>query len=99
MNNLVVTTNTSASRTSPTTPRPRSSRAATTCGSARGLEPPGLAKNIETDPLLANPENSDFHLRAGSPAIGAGIMTAATLDFDGNPRRTSFDLGAYEHAQ
>lgn len=40
---------------------------------------------------------SDFHLAAGSPAIGAGATLAAeyAVDFDGNPRTPPWDIGAY----
>ncbi len=40
---------------------------------------------------------SDFHLAAGSPAIGQGATLAAeyAIDFDGNPRTPPWDIGAY----
>lgn len=39
----------------------------------------------------------DLHLKAGSPAIGAGTTTdAPTIDADGKARSTPYDVGAYE---
>jgi len=39
----------------------------------------------------------DFHLRAGSPAIGAGTSTTLGIDLDGNPRPAlKPDLGCYQ---
>jgi hypothetical protein len=51
------------------------------------------------DPLFVHP-GTDFHLRAGSPAIGSGTPTGApATDLDGvsRGRGTGFDLGAYAH--
>jgi len=50
------------------------------------------------DPMLADPEHGDFHVRAGSPAIGAGIGDRAPArDMDGKPRpRERCDVGAYQ---
>jgi hypothetical protein len=52
---------------------------------------------LAADPGLADPARLDFHLRPGSPAIGAGLATKVLLDFDGLPRRAGAggDLGAY----
>ncbi len=50
---------------------------------------------VVVDPLFANPTGNDFHLRSGSPAIGAGLPAyTPAFDFDGNPRATA-DLGAF----
>jgi hypothetical protein len=53
---------------------------------------------IAADPRLADPARLDFHLRPGSPAIGAGLRTAIRSDFDGAPRPpgAGSDLGAYQ---
>ena len=41
-------------------------------------------------------EPYDFHLRAGSPAIGAGDATSVSIDFDGLPRNSVHpDIGAF----
>jgi hypothetical protein len=57
------------------------------------------SNNLEgLDPLLANPAGFDFHLRAGSPAIAAGLsLSAVPDDFDGATRSATaaYDLGAY----
>ncbi len=46
--------------------------------------------NLDEDPLLADPENGDFHLTENSPCINAGDPTAP-LDPDG----TICDIGRY----
>jgi len=53
------------------------------------------------DPLFDSVNNSrmlyDFHLRAGSPAVKAGIATPVLIDLDGNPRpATAPDMGCYQ---
>lgn len=60
--------------------------------------PAALTAGINSDPQLVNPTTFDFHLMAASPAIDKGIVTLATIDFDGNPRPqgAAFDIGAYE---
>jgi hypothetical protein len=62
-----------------------------------GAAPAGQTASVTANPMLVSSTTFDFHLLAGSPAIGAGIVTTALFDFDGNPRGTSFDIGAYEH--
>jgi Protein of unknown function (DUF1565)/Right handed beta helix region len=60
-----------------------------------------LGAALYTDPLFANETAAGFdaHLRAGSPAIGAGrnFDTLFTTDLAGDPRPASgsWDLGAY----
>jgi hypothetical protein len=54
------------------------------------------------DPLFDSVNNStlyyDFHLHAGSPALGAGMAAGISIDLDGNPRPAiSPDLGCYQH--
>jgi hypothetical protein len=56
---------------------------------------------LNQDPLFDSVNNSqgfyDFHLRAGSPAVGAGIGTAVLIDLEGNPRPGSApDMGCYQ---
>ena len=59
---------------------------------------------FNTAPLFADPENGDFTLQAGSPAIDAGINTALlptdSLDLNGQARIVNgiVDMGAYEWA-
>jgi hypothetical protein len=50
------------------------------------------------NPLLVNPAELDFHLQLDSPAIGKSdsAYTPGT-DFDGRPRHSQPDLGAYDH--
>jgi len=55
--------------------------------------------NIDADPLLADPENLDFHLTLDSPAIDAADAGSAPPDDrDGNPRPAgpAPDIGAHE---
>jgi hypothetical protein len=49
---------------------------------------------IRANPLFVGA--TDYHLQPGSPAIGAGLtLPIMTDDFDGNPRRPPYDIGAY----
>src|SRR3989442_8507919 len=63
---------------------------------------PGItfANNFNnTDPLLVNPAGFDFHLRAASPAIGAGLsLLYVSNDFAGvsRPLGAAYDIGAYQ---
>jgi hypothetical protein len=64
-----------------------------------GIATAGMIAN--QDPLFDSVNNSrgfyDFHLRAASPAAGAGVGTALPVDLDGNPRPASApDLGCYQ---
>ncbi len=55
---------------------------------------------VAADPLFANPEEGDFHLREGSPAIDRGSGDGAPeFDLEGDPRPCGqgVDIGAYEH--
>jgi len=59
------------------------------------------AHNLLQDPLVAGPLSGDsfgMTLTASSPAIDAGTTNGApALDFNGNPREGSPDMGAYEY--
>ena len=58
--------------------------------------------NIESDPMFVDPDNGNFRLAAGSPAIDAGnnnaVPRGVKFDLDGNPRiqGCGIDMGAYE---
>jgi parallel beta-helix repeat protein len=62
-----------------------------------GLTPTG---NVNADPVFVNYQtdgSGDYNLQATSPAIGAASATyAAATDFAGNPRTSTYDIGAYE---
>lgn len=62
---------------------------------ANGFEAHGLNGQ---DPLFVNSSLGDFHLQAGSPAIGAGVAlnNLFTTDFYGTSRGSAWDLGALE---
>ncbi len=52
------------------------------------------------DPMVVNPDENAFdgHLRAGSPAIDAGLTSAAPrTDITGRVRDAAPDIGAYEY--
>jgi hypothetical protein len=56
---------------------------------------------LNTDPLFVETDNQrgsyDFHLQAGSPALGQGTDTGTGVDLDGQPLPTGKqDLGCYE---
>jgi len=54
-----------------------------------------------TDPLFEDTSAQDYHLRADSPAIDAGVPLGYSRDFDGNhvPSGTAPDIGAFEYAR
>ncbi|MFT3771065.1 MAG: right-handed parallel beta-helix repeat-containing protein [Minicystis sp.] len=55
--------------------------------------------NYDVDPLFADADHGDLHLRLGSPCLGAGAKVAGVpaTDLDGNPRPAGAapDLGCY----
>ena len=59
--------------------------------------------NIETDPLLIDIQNNNFHLRSISPCVNGGIPQADIslypFDFEGNARifADTVDIGVYEY--
>ena len=59
--------------------------------------------NMEADPQFENAGMADFHLKASSPCINAGLSyeNTSSLDMDGNRRIKSgvIDMGAYESVQ
>ncbi|MFH1740497.1 MAG: right-handed parallel beta-helix repeat-containing protein [bacterium] len=55
--------------------------------------------NIVADPMFVDPENGDYRLQRGSPAVDSGSpVITVTDDFDGTvrPQGNGFDMGAYE---
>jgi hypothetical protein len=54
--------------------------------------------NIDSDPLFVDPDENDYQLQEGSPAIDAGTTgdNIPTDDLLGNPRDDNPDMGAYE---
>jgi hypothetical protein len=65
-----------------------------------GAAPAPFQQPVNANPLLVNPAGYDFHLQAGSPAIGTGINTGVAKDYDGVPRPQagSYDIGAFEYS-
>lgn len=59
------------------------------------------SNNLTSDPKLVNYKadgTGDYHLAAGSPAIGAGVSAnAPATDFDGNARSGAIDIGPYKY--
>ncbi len=57
--------------------------------------PSTTTANITSNPLLNNVSNSEFNLMSGSPAIGHGVNTGLTQDFNGLGRNPGApDIGA-----
>jgi hypothetical protein len=53
--------------------------------------------NLSADPLFVNPATNDYHLKAGSPCIGAANPTGAPAqDRDQLSRDAQPDMGAFE---
>ena len=48
------------------------------------------------DPLFVDPDNWDYHIGMGSPAINAGVYSGIATDLDGQARVADPDIGAYE---
>lgn len=60
-------------------------------------ESPILDENlVNENPAFFDPQEYDYRLSEGSPAIDFGIDAGIPLDLDGNPRDGSPDAGAYE---
>jgi hypothetical protein len=53
--------------------------------------------NLDVNPLFVDPKNGDFRLKAGSPAIGAGINVGLTHDYAGRPYKNPPSIGPYEY--
>ncbi len=62
----------------------------------RGNGPSGLTGNINADPKFVDVASRNLRLLSGSPGIDAGVNTALTRDFDGDPRSV-IDVGAFEY--
>ncbi len=76
-----------------------------TCTHSYSIAKPGMVPagttNQGSDPLFVNAPGGDFHLQAGSPAIGAANALApltglSARDFDDHPRTSPVNLGAYQ---
>ncbi|MFY9343168.1 MAG: hypothetical protein WAT39_11795, partial [Planctomycetota bacterium] len=53
-----------------------------------------LFQNLTANPLFVSPATGDFHLGAGSPAIGTGVATGVRTDFYRAARTSPADVGA-----
>ena len=55
-----------------------------------------LGTTIDQDPLFVS--SADYHLRATSPGIDAGLTVAVPIDYAGTtrPQGAAYDIGAYE---
>ena len=58
------------------------------------------AHGVYGNPQFVDLNGRDFHLKEGSPAIDAGtsnVHCGFTDDFDGNPRGSNWEIGAYAY--
>ncbi len=51
---------------------------------------------VNENPMFVDPQEYDYHLSEGSPAIDLGLDAGIPLDLDGKPRDENPDAGAYE---
>ena len=65
-----------------------------------GSPPAFLSSSVTGNPDFVAPANSNFRVKANSPAIDAGEADLATWDADGVPRPQglAYDIGAYEYS-
>jgi hypothetical protein len=74
-------------------------------GAYRGTPIDGIGSNSAVDPAFVDAANGNYHLRADSPLLNAGLHSIQgginTYDLDGNPRVMfgEVDIGAYELQQ
>jgi hypothetical protein len=56
-----------------------------------------ITGSLDKDPQFANLSGHDFHLRAASPALAAGVPTPMFMEHDGLPvsHETGYPVGAY----
>ena len=68
---------------------------------AVGQKPKGVTDIVQFDlkKIFVDPDNDDFHLLPGGPAIDAGTDVGYTTDFEGNPvpAGSTPDIGALEY--
>jgi len=71
----------------------------TSAGTAKGKLETGSRLVLDLKTLFVDPDKNDFHLKAGSPAIGAGVPAGFSLDLDGRPVPAGKApcIGAYEY--
>ena len=55
------------------------------------------AHSFNSDPLMIDPANGDFHLNPHSPCVNAGTSVSLTEDYEGLKIRHAPDIGAYEN--
>ncbi len=58
--------------------------------------PPEMGSLVQQDPRFANAAQGDFHLNAGSPAIGAARSVPRLSDFSGACFASPASIGAFE---
>jgi hypothetical protein len=74
-------------------------------GTYRGTPIDGIGSNPAVEPMFVDAANDNYHLRADSPLLNAGLHSIPggvnTYDLDGNPRVMfgEVDIGAYELQQ
>ena len=65
-----------------------------TLAQAENTFPENFKNNVDIDPLLVDPENGDFRLQNGSPAIGAASSLTNTIN-SGNGTQITLDDAGY----
>jgi hypothetical protein len=59
----------------------------------------GVSANLNSNPLFVSTSTPNLNLRAGSPAIYAGVNVGLTTDYEGNQVHNPPSMGVYEYGE